>query len=71
MLAVGLGALLGLAVSAFAAIQLQGVLSGVGALDIPSFVVGTLILAAVAGLASYLPARRAAAANPVTTLRAD
>ncbi len=71
MVAVGVGAVLGLGASALIAAQLQGTLSGVGSFDLPSFLGGSLVLAAAAALAAYLPARRAAAANPVDALRAD
>jgi ABC-type lipoprotein release transport system permease subunit len=47
------------------------VLYGVGALDPIAFAAAFVILAAVAGLANWLPARRAAGLDPVQTLRAD
>jgi ABC-type antimicrobial peptide transport system permease subunit len=43
----------------------------VSPLDPPTYVlVGAIVIAAVV-LASYLPARRAAAADPLTALRSD
>ncbi len=44
-------------------------LHGVKALDPSTFITAALLLTAVAVLASYLPARRAAAMDPVEALR--
>ena len=46
-------------------------LHGVPALDGPSFGLATTLLLLVARVASYLPARRAAAVDPAVTLRGD
>jgi putative ABC transport system permease protein len=46
-------------------------LYGVDARDPLTFAVGALILAAIAGLASWLPARRAASMDPVRALRVE
>lgn len=64
----GLGAGIGLAL--LAAPALAPVLYQVSAVDVASFAMGAIVLAAVAILATYLPARRAANANPVEALRA-
>jgi putative ABC transport system permease protein len=48
---------------------LSGILYGVGALDPIAFTVAPLLLAAAALVATWLPARRAAALNPVEALR--
>jgi predicted permease len=64
---IGLGVVLALAATRV----LQGFLFGVSPLDPLVFTVIPLGLAAVALLASFLPARRAAAANPLTALRGD
>jgi len=66
--AVGLAAGTGLAL--LVAPALQPALYQVAALDTMSFVVGAASLVAVATLATYLPARRAAAVDPVVALRA-
>ena len=64
----GLGAGIGLAL--LAAPALAPVLYQVSAVDVASFAMGAIVLAVVAIVATYLPARRAANANPVEALRA-
>ncbi len=65
------GAAAGLAV-AFALTRLmKGLLYGVAAADLLTFVVVTAVLCCVALLASYLPARRATRIDPLTALRSD
>lgn len=75
-LVVGRAALLALSgvgvglVGALAATQtLSKMLFGVSATDPPTYAVVALVLGAVAVLASYLPARRAAAIDPMVALR--
>jgi putative ABC transport system permease protein len=77
-LVVGTGlrlAVTGVAIGAVAAVAatkaLSGLLFGVTAGDPPTFAAITLVVAAVALLASYLPARRALRIDPVEALRAD
>lgn len=66
--AVGLAA--GTWLAPLAARALQPALYQVAPLDVASFTVGASLLTAVAILATYLPARRAAAGDPVVALRA-
>ena len=63
------GGMLGLTGAYMAARVLSSLLYGVGSGDLPALAGTTLILVAVAMLASYLPARRASRIDPVVTLR--
>ncbi|PYR92270.1 MAG: multidrug ABC transporter substrate-binding protein [Acidobacteria bacterium] len=65
------GVALGLASAAAFSCLMRSLLFGTGPLDPITFAVMTLVLAAAAALASYLPARRAVAVDPVETLRAE
>ncbi|MFN2542766.1 MAG: FtsX-like permease family protein, partial [Chthoniobacterales bacterium] len=68
---VGAGVLLGL-VGVFVSTRLlQSLLFGIGATDLRTMFIVTLILSAVAFLACLLPARRATLVNPVQALRAE
>jgi predicted permease len=64
----GVAAGMGLALAATRG--MRGLLFGIEATDPPTFVAVAVAMLAVAGLASYLPARRAANADPVRALRA-
>ena len=66
---IGLGVVLGLVGSAAATPWLRGLLFGLGPLDARTFVSVTIALAGIAALASYLPAGRAARADPLTAIR--
>ena len=50
---------------------LQGLLFGTEPLDIMTFTGMSVVLLGVGLLASYLPARRAASVDPVTSMRAE
>jgi putative ABC transport system permease protein len=63
--AIGLGAALGLTRI------MSSLLYGVNAADIPTYACISLLLAIIAMLASYLPARRAARVDPIEALRAN
>jgi predicted permease len=65
----GAGAMVGLAAALPVAQLLAGFLYGVRPLDTISFVAPLGVLAAAAGLASYVPARRAAKIDPAAALR--
>jgi predicted permease len=65
-----IGLVLGVVIAALAAPRFGGMLYGVDALDPATFVTAVALMLAVAWAAAYLPARRAAGADPVQALRA-
>jgi predicted permease len=65
------GAGLGLCAAAVLVRLMKALLFGISPLDPLTFIVVPLMLGAAAALASYLPARRASAIDPVEALRAD
>jgi len=65
------GIVIGLAGSAAAARLLRGLLFEVSAADPATMAAVAVVLGMAALLASYIPARRAAAVNPVDALRAE
>jgi len=65
------GIALGVGLAAASMRLLQGWLYGVTPLDARTFMLGAAAMLSIAGLASYLPARRAARIDPIVTLRAD
>jgi predicted permease len=67
----GIGIAIGLAAAAGLVRLMKSLLFGVSPLDPFTYVSVLIVLAASAVLASYLPARRAAAVNPVEALRAE
>lgn len=69
MRVIGVGATLGVAGAVALARVIEGMLYGVRPLDPVVLVSVALFLGAVAGLASYIPARRAARVDPVEVLR--
>jgi putative ABC transport system permease protein len=71
LLLAGAGAALGLAAAAGLTRLMTSLLFGVTALDPMTYAAASALLIAAAVLASYLPARRAAAVDPVQALRAE
>ena len=67
--AVGVG--VGLVVALALTRLLTSPLLGVGPLDPVAYALALAVIAAAAALASYMPARRAAAVDPIETLRAE
>jgi putative ABC transport system permease protein len=67
----GAGTAAGLVLAALLARSMGSLLYGVNAYDSASFGIATGTILAVAVLASYLPARRAAGVDPAVTLRAE
>ena len=65
------GVAIGLASAALLMQGLRSLLFGISPLDPLTYCTVPLVLALAAGLASYLPARRAAAVDPVEALRVD
>jgi predicted permease len=68
---IAIGLAIGLALSAAAARAMTPFLFGVSATDALVFAIVPVALGAVALLASYVPARRAASTDPLTALRAE
>lgn len=71
LLLAGIGAALGLAAAAGLTRLMSSLLFGVTALDPLTYAAVSALLIAAAVLASYLPARRAMAIDPVEALRAE
>jgi ABC-type antimicrobial peptide transport system permease subunit len=67
----GTGVAIGLAVAVGMTQLMKSLLFGISPLDPLTYVTVPVVLVAAAVLASYLPARRAAAVDPVESLRAD
>lgn len=65
------GVLIGVGAAAALTQLMRSLLFAISPLDPLTFVTVPAVLAAAAGLASYLPARRAATVNPVESLRAE
>jgi putative ABC transport system permease protein len=67
LLGIALGTVGSLALSRF----LEAMVYGITTTDVPTFAAVALLLGAVAVVASYVPARRAAAADPLEALRTE
>jgi predicted permease len=65
------GTVLGVVAAAILAGAMQSLVYGVPPRDLASFAIASAVLLAVAVLASYLPARRAASVDPAVTLRSE
>jgi len=65
----GLGMAAGLPIALIATRQMQSMLYGLSGLDAVSIVTSVAALVVVAGIAGYLPARRAASVDPMVALR--
>jgi predicted permease len=65
------GVAVGLLLSLGAATALGSLLTGVGPFDAPTLLAASGLLALVAGLASYAPARRALRVDPMVSLRSE
>jgi ABC-type antimicrobial peptide transport system permease subunit len=66
---VAIGGAVGLLLSIAFAFALRGLLFGVPLVDVRTYVAVTLVVAAVALLAAWLPARRASRLDPLRALR--
>jgi predicted permease len=66
-----MGVFLGAGAAAALTQWMKALLFGISPLDPVTYLIVPLVLAAAAALASYLPARRAAAVDPVEALRAE
>jgi putative ABC transport system permease protein len=71
MLLILTGTVIGLAASFALTRLLSSLLFGVSATDLPTFAIVSLVLIAVAMLASFIPARRATKVDPLVALRWD
>ena len=67
----GIGLIIGLLGAYFVGRAMRTMLFGVGAMDLSAFGIVGLVLLSAALLACYLPARRAASANPMDALRGE
>jgi putative ABC transport system permease protein len=68
---VAIGAAMGVAGSLLLLRSLGTLLFGVTPYDVPTYAIVVVLLGAIAALASYLPARRAARIEPLTALRQE
>jgi predicted permease len=66
-----IGIAIGICAAAILVQWLKSLLFGISPFDLVTYITVPLVLTAAAALAGYLPARRAAAVNPVEALRAE
>ena len=66
-----IGVVVGLIASLAAATLMRGLLFSVRSWDVPTLAAVAVVLGVAALLASFLPARRAAAVNPMEALRSE
>ncbi len=66
-----IGLTIGLAASFAGARLIQSLLFGIEPIDAATFTIAPIMLAAIGALATYVPARRALAVDPVETMRAE
>jgi ABC-type antimicrobial peptide transport system permease subunit len=66
-----MGVAIGLVVALALTRLMSSLLFGIGPTDVPTYLAALGLILAAATLASYLPARRASAIDPVTTLSAE
>jgi ABC-type antimicrobial peptide transport system permease subunit len=71
MVLTGIGAAVGLLTAIAVSQWMSSLLFGVERLDPPTYAAVLVVLCLAAALASYIPARRAAAVDPVKTLTAE
>ena len=67
----GIGVTLGVVLAILAAASIRKLLFGVSYWDISTMVAVVIVLTGASLLASYIPAKRAAAVNPVEALRSE
>jgi ABC-type antimicrobial peptide transport system permease subunit len=65
----GIGIAIGLPLSLGAGIVMKSLLYGLGSFDVLSAAAAVIALSLVAAVAGYIPARRAAAVDPMVALR--
>ncbi|HEY7395002.1 MAG TPA: ABC transporter permease [Gemmatimonadaceae bacterium] len=71
LLIVGIAMVAGIILSAAASRALSGLLYGIRATDVETYMVASIALIAVALIAAWLPARRAAAIDPMIAMRPE
>ena len=69
MVLTAIGVVAGLAIAVYLIEFIEGQLYAVDPFDLPSFAGAAILMIVTAGVAAYLPARRAADADPMTALR--